>query len=72
MRGAGVGMHSYQRRLARLFDKAIHERDQDKVKKLLDEIFRLLAENQNGSTSRGPETRLRKVPLERVGHKTDD
>jgi hypothetical protein len=48
-------MRSYQRRLARLCDKAIHERDQDKVKKLVDEILQLLAENQNDSTRRGPE-----------------
>jgi hypothetical protein len=48
-------MNTYQRRLARLCDKAIHERDQDKLKELLDEILRLLAANQNDSTRRGPE-----------------
>jgi hypothetical protein len=48
-------MRSDKSRLARLCDWAIHERDQDKVKKLLDEILSLLAENQNDSTRRGPE-----------------
>jgi hypothetical protein len=63
-------MHTYQRRLTRLCDKAIHERDQDKLKKLLDEILRLLAEIQNDSTRRGPElapqNTLRKVPSNAV------
>jgi len=47
-------MRTDKSRLARLCDWAIHERDQDRVKRLLDEILSLLAENQNDSTRTGP------------------
>ncbi len=47
-------MDGDQRRLVRLCDQAIYERDQFKVKRLLDEILQLLAANQKGQPERGP------------------
>jgi hypothetical protein len=44
-----------QKRLARLCNEAIHERNQEKIRKLLDEILQLLAARQNGLTGKGPE-----------------
>ena len=52
--GDRTHMDGDQRRLVRLCDQAIYERDQFKVKRLLDEILRLLAANQKGQPERGP------------------
>jgi hypothetical protein len=37
-------MFVYETRLEHLYDQAIRERDQDKLRNLMDEILRLLAE----------------------------
>jgi hemerythrin superfamily protein len=39
----------YQTRLEQLCEEAIRERDQEKLKELMDEILRLLAEHQKDS-----------------------
>ncbi len=36
----------YPRKLEHLYDQAAREKDQEKLKKLMDEILRLLAEHQ--------------------------
>jgi predicted outer membrane protein len=36
----------YQKQLEHLYNQAAREKDQEKLKKLLDEILRLLAEHQ--------------------------
>ena len=43
------------KRLARLCNKAIHERNQARIRRLLNEILELLAARQNGLLEKGPQ-----------------